>query len=110
MASLASSSASTAFLSPVVRTIKEFIIGAASFEEELQEIHKEIRYRDEILTINVKNGQHLKKQQMLIWQITKLECNMRELQLWEERMLVVQATLNSLQAQWLPMAHEFSLS
>lgn len=93
----ASSMMADPVLSPVVRIIEEYLLGATSFEEEIKHLRAAIRDKNEILAINVKHNMRFIKQQRLIWDIIKLESEAEEVQLWEDKAFIVQAILNSLQ-------------
>ena len=88
-------------LSPIVQIVREFILGANnSFEDEIKHLRDEIAYKDEILTINVKNNTRVLRQQGLMFGIIKLEHDVEKLQFWADGLFVLQATLNSLLQQW----------
>ena len=94
--SLAPHSSADPVLSPVVQLIQEFILGDTSFKEEIKHLWKVIRDKDEILAINVKRNMRFVKQQRLMYDIIKLEAEIEKVQLWEDKVFVLQATLNSL--------------
>ena len=102
--SLAAHSSADPVLSPVVQLIQEFILGDTSFKEEIKHLWKVIRDKDEILAINVKHNMRFIKQQRLMYDIIKLEAEVEKVQLWEDKVFVLQATLNSLRNTWLSTA------
>ena len=102
--SLAAHSSADPVLSPVAQLIQEFILGDTSFKEEIKHLWKVIRDKDEILAINVKHNMRFIKQQRLMYDIIKLEAEIEKVQLWEDEVFVLQATLNSLRNTWLSTA------